>query len=70
LQIKARMVEEFLKAGHKVEINLFLRGREKTNTAWNAQKLNEFLAMIKLPYQITTTPKIGARGLMTQIVKK
>jgi translation initiation factor IF-3 len=70
LQIKARLAEEFLKEGLRVEINLFLRGREKTNKDWNFQKLREFLDMIKIPYQVTMEPKMSGRGLVTQIVKK
>lgn len=70
LQIKAGMAEEFLKDGHKVEINLFLRGREKGNRDWNLKKLNEFLARIKTPYQITMEPRPGGRGFVTQIMKK
>lgn len=70
LQIKADMAEEFLKEGHKVEINLFLRGREKGNKDWNFDKIRGFLGMIKTPYQITMEPKIGGRGLVAQITKK
>lgn len=70
LQIKANLADEFLREGHKVEINLFLRGREKGNRTWNLQKLNEFLGMIKTPYEITMEPKPGGRGLVAQIAKR
>lgn len=70
LQIKARMAEEFLKEGHKVEINLFLRGREKANKEWNFKKINEFLEMIKFPHEISMKPKTGGKGLVAQISKK
>jgi len=70
LQTKAHQAEEFLKNGHKVEINLFLRGREKFNKEWSLKKLNEFLGMIKAPHQITMEPKPGGRGFVAQITKK
>ncbi|TSC52796.1 MAG: translation initiation factor IF-3 [Parcubacteria group bacterium LiPW_41] len=70
LMVKIRKVEEFLGEGHKVEINLFLRGREKGNKDWGLQKLNEFLAMITVPHQVTLAPKPGGRGFITQVTKK
>lgn len=70
LLVKIRKIEEFLGAGHKVEINLFLRGREKGNKDWGLQKLNEFLAMITVPHQVTLAPKPGGRGFITQVTKK
>ena len=70
LQIKARLAEEFLEGGHKVEIGLFLRGREKANGAWNLRKINDFMNMIKAPFRTTSEPKRGGRGFVAQIVKK
>lgn len=70
LQIKVRLAEEFLEGGHKVEVGLFLRGREKANKAWNFQKMKDFMNMIKTPFKITSEPKAGGRGLVAQIVKK
>lgn len=70
LQTKAKNAEKFLKNGHKVEINLFLRGREKENKTWSLQKLNEFLILIKVPHKVTMEPKRGGRGFITQIIKK
>lgn len=70
LQIKATKTKEFLEEGHKVEINIFLRGREKANRAWAFQKLEEFLLMIPIPYKRTLEPRPGGRGFITQIEKK
>ncbi len=70
LRIKAELAEEFLNKGHKVQINLFLRGREKGNKDWNNERMKTFLAMIKIPYQITMSSRPGGRGLVTQIAKK
>lgn len=70
LQIKARKTDEFLEKGYKVEINLFLRGREKANKSWSLEKLNEFLKLIKTPHRITMEPKRGGKGFVMQIFKK
>ncbi len=70
LQVKIKKVEEFLAEGHKIEIGLFLRGREKGNKEWGLQKLKEFMAMIPVPYQMTMPPKPGGRGFVAQIAKK
>ncbi|MEI6479735.1 MAG: translation initiation factor IF-3 [bacterium] len=70
LMVKVKRVEEFLAGGHKVEIGLFLKGREKGNKDWGLQKLKEFLKMITTPHLVTLPPKQGGRGFITQIAKK
>ena len=70
LQIKARQADAFLEEGHAVEINLFLRGREKGNKEWGLQKLKEFLTMIRVPHKITFEPKFVGKGFLIQIGKK
>ena len=70
LETKTALVEKFLQAGHKVEINLFLRGREKYNKDWGLLKLNEFLKIIKIPHKITLAPKFIGRGFVVQLIKE
>ncbi len=70
LSTKARQADKFLEEGHRVEINLFMRGREKGNKEWSYQKMKEFWEMIKTPHEVTVSPKAGGRGLMTQIARK
>lgn len=70
LEIKARQTEKFLEAGHKVEINIRIRGREKGNKDWNLQKLKDFLTLIKIPFQVTMEARSIGRGFATQIAKK
>ena len=70
LQVKARKADKFLENGHKVEINLFLRGRERRNKERGLQKLNEFLEMINIPHKVTMETRRGGRGFVTQITKK
>jgi len=70
LRVKASRAEKFLEEGHKVEINLFLRGREKGNKEWGLQKLEEFMKLISTPHQVTMEPRRGGRGFNAQIEKK
>lgn len=70
LETKAKKVAGFLKAGYRVEINIFLQGREKTNKDFALRKLEEFLDMIKEPYEKTMEPKYSGRGYSVQIIKK
>jgi translation initiation factor IF-3 len=70
LQVKAKKTDEFLEEGHKVELNLYLRGREKANKNWGLDRLSDFLKLIKVPYRVTMEPKRGGRGFVMQINKK
>jgi len=70
LEVKAKKAAEFLEEGHKVEVMIFLRGREKGNKEWGLQKLKGFLPMITVPHVMTMEPKFAGRGFVTQIEKK
>ncbi|NCN52953.1 translation initiation factor IF-3 [Candidatus Wolfebacteria bacterium] len=70
LQVKARKVNDFLLKGSKVEIQLFLKGREKANKDWAKVKLIEFMKMIDPEHKVLLEPKYAGRGFITQIVKK
>jgi len=68
LEVKANKINEFLGEGHKVEINLELRGREKANKEWARYKLIEFLKLLE-EHKILREIKFGQRGLSIQITK-
>jgi len=70
LEIKIKRTEEFLEKGHRVEINLFLKGREKAHKDWGLKKMEEFLQMIKVPHQLAAPPRDAGRGYAVQIYKK
>lgn len=70
LQTKLKRLIKFLEAGHKVEIMLALKGREKAHKDLALEKLKNFMETIPVPYQITMEPKKGGRGFVTQISKK
>lgn len=70
LMTKVGRLEKFLDAGHKVEILLTLRGREKGMQDFARGKLREFLTLITTPHTITQDIRPAGRGIGTQIVKK
>ena len=65
-----KKINEFLEKGHRVEVNLFLKGREKAHKDWGRKKMQEFMAKIEIPYITTMQPKYAGRGFVTQIAKK
>lgn len=70
LEVRLKKVEEFLTNGHRVEIMIALRGREKGNKEWGLQKLAAFRTLIKTPFTVVMPPRWGGRGFITQIAKK
>ncbi|MDE2098254.1 MAG: translation initiation factor IF-3 [Patescibacteria group bacterium] len=70
LQNKAKRVEEFLDKGHRVEIQLTMRGREKNLKDWARQKMEEFLILITIPIRREGEIKQGGRGMLIQIEKE
>ncbi len=67
LEMKARRAEKFLKENHRVEVFIFLRGREKANKEFAKGKLEEFLKMIEVEHKQTMEPRYTGRGFITQI---
>jgi len=67
LLVRLKKLEEFLEHGHKVDIQMTLRGREKEKRDWAKGRLEEFLGMITTPYKVTQPIKPGGRGLTVQI---
>ena len=70
LSFKMKRLEEFLKAGHKVEIQMTLRGREKGMKGYATKKLEDFLVRVETPFRQTRDIKPGGRGLTTLIEPK
>jgi len=66
---KSKKIGEFLAKGHRVEIQLTLRGREKALKDWARGKLEEFLKIIPESYKINSPIKLGGRGFLIQIEK-
>jgi translation initiation factor IF-3 len=70
LAFKLKRLEEFLRAGHKIEIQMTLRGREKGMRDYAKGKLEDFLKRVETPYKQTRAISPGGRGLATQIEPK
>jgi translation initiation factor IF-3 len=69
LETKLKQLENFLNKGYIIEIQMKLRGREKSNKEWVEQKMNDFLNMITTKYKVISQPKYGGRGMSMQIEK-
>ncbi len=52
LSFKAKQINEFIKEGHSVKIELTLRGREKALAEMGRERLNKFLGLITEKYAI------------------
>lgn len=64
LEMKAKRIEEFLKEGNRVKIDLVLRGRARfLNKEFTNERLNRVLHFIKEKYRIADGPKSNPRGL-------
>ena len=66
-EIKARQIDEFLKEGHKVKIELKLRGREKAHGDLAREKLISFLSIIKSEFHSEDEIKRNPFGINTII---
>jgi translation initiation factor IF-3 len=69
LNLKVKKANEFLAAGHSLEIFMIMRGREKANQKFAMEKVGEFLKMLA-PHKIIMTPRFTGRGISAQIVKQ
>jgi len=69
LEVKMKKMLAFLEKGDKVEIQLFLKGREKANKDFAREKLVSFLSAIAISYKVTSPIKVVARGFAVQIIK-
>ncbi len=73
MEIRVKSAVKFLKKGHKVRIELLLKGRQKDNTLseFAKEKIGFFLKMIeeKVPLKIERDIKREGRGLTMIIVK-
>lgn len=71
MEIRAQAAEKFIKKGHKVKIELVLRGREKALADFAKEKLSEFIKILqeKLPIKTERELKREARGFTLIIAK-
>lgn len=70
LVMKAKKASEFLKEGHRLKVELFLRGREKyLDHNFLKTRLNRILNLIPESYKILQDVKKGPAGIFAIIEK-
>jgi len=62
MTFKKQQVEKFLNKGHKVKIEVFLRGREKAYRDRGREALGQFIQLIGIPYKIEEEIKGSPSG--------
>lgn len=67
LEIKARQIEKFLKDGHKVRIDMRLKGREKAHRDLAEEKVKKFLEMISIGFVKEEEIKKSPMGFTTTV---
>jgi len=70
LELKAKKASEFLKAGDRVKIDLFLPGRSKyLDVNFLKERLDRILALISEDYRVATPPQKSPKGMSVLIEK-
>lgn len=70
LEIKAGKVSEFLAAGHRVKVELYLRGRAKYfNQSFLTGRLERLLKFVTVNYRMASEPEKSAKGISAIIEK-
>lgn len=68
LVLKAKKAEEFLSEGNRIQIQLTLRGREKSlDKKFVEARFQKLLEAITVPFKVSEAPKRGPRGLLITI---
>ena len=70
LEVKAKKVDEFLKKGNKVQVELILRGRQMTMKHLGREKVKKFLEFIKEPAEPEGEIKSQGRSLNLVVKRK
>ena len=70
LELKSQMASKFLKAGHRVKINLYLRGRAKyLDPKFLRERMERILKFITEEYKMVEAIKSSPNGLSLVIEK-
>ncbi len=70
LELKAKKISKFLKDGHRVRIELILRGRAKyIDKNFIQERIDRLLSLISEAYKISSAPLKGPRGINLTIEK-
>lgn len=69
--LKAKKTSEWLLEGHRVKVELFLRGRTKfMDKKFLKERLERILQMIEVPFKIVDDMKDSPKGLMVTIERQ
>jgi len=49
---KIKKLEKFLEAGHKVKVEIFLKGRQRANKDFAQERFNNFLSLIQTEHKV------------------
>lgn len=69
LEHKARQADKFLKQGHKIRIEIKLRGREKAHKDLAKEKIEHFLELLSEKFKVEQEPKKCPSGMEVMITK-
>ena len=70
LELKAKKAAEWLAEGHRIKVDLFLRGRAKyMEQKFLKERLERILKLIPIGFRITETAKKSPKGL-TLVIEK
>ena len=67
LMMKIGRMKKFLDEGHRVEVNLKMRGREKAMKDWSKMKMEEFKKMIDFPHKLSQNTTFDGRQFTIRI---
>ncbi len=68
LEIKANKVSDFLEAGHRVKVELYLRGRAKYfDQQFLRTRLERLLKFIRVNFRLASEPERSAKGISAVI---
>jgi len=70
LGIRAKQADKFLQKGHRVKVDLKLRGREKAMQHVAREKLQKFFELIETPHIIEGPAKMSPFGLSVLLRKQ
>lgn len=70
LEVKAKNVNKFLKAGDKVKISIRFRGRQMTHTEKGLKVMNDFYAMVEENGVIEKRAKLEGRSMFMILAPK
>ncbi len=69
LSFKAGQASKFLAKGHKVRVEIRLRGREKAMGEFAAKRINIFLTLLEGPFKVEQPPKRLPSGIVAILSK-